>query len=99
MTDEKGYLAGWSNYATYCIHLWLTSDDEPYKYWTNLAQKLLNEQERPASHLRDALHAQISDAMPPLDGMWCDLMVNTLEEVNWQEIAEAFLKDKEKEDD
>ena len=98
MTDEKGYPAGWSNYATYCIHLWLTSDDEPYKYWTNLA-KLLDEQEHPASHLRDALRTQISDAMPQLDGMWSDLMVNTLEEVNRQEIAEVFLKDKEKEDD
>jgi hypothetical protein len=92
MTDEKGY-QGWTNYGTWCIHLWVTNDEQPYVYWTKLAQKLLNEEEHATAHLRDALKAHFDDAMPALDGMWSDLMTNALEEVNWQEIAEALLKD------
>jgi hypothetical protein len=99
MADEKGY-HGWTNYATYCIYLWLTNEDESYKYWTRRAQELLDdEQEHPAEHLRDALQDQISAKMPKLEGMWSDLLIHTLGEVNWQEIAEALLEDKKKEND
>jgi hypothetical protein len=91
MSEEKGY-QGWTNYPTWCIHLWITSDNQPYIYWTKRAQKLLNQQEHATLHLRDALRAHFEDAMPALDGMWSDLMTNALKEVNWQEIAEAILK-------
>jgi hypothetical protein len=98
MTDEKG-CQGYANYQTYCVHLWITSDDETYKYWANLAHKLIIEQEHPREHLRDALQAHFKDAAPKLEEMWSDLMTNTLEEVNWQEIATALMEDMEKEDD
>jgi hypothetical protein len=33
MTEGEGY-NGWSNYETWCVHLWATSDNEKtYRYW------------------------------------------------------------------
>jgi hypothetical protein len=96
MTDEKG-CQGYANYQTYCVHLWITSDDEPYKYWANLAHKLLIEQEHPREHLRDALQAHFKDAAPKLEGMWSDLMAK-LEEVKWMGIATALTEDIERKD-
>lgn len=86
---------GWTNYGTWCIHLWISNEEPVYRYWNELAQKILDEHEYPKAHLRDALKDQFEDAMPPLEGMWSDLMTNTLEEVNWHEIAEALLEDKQ----
>ena len=30
--DTKGY-NGWTNYETWCVHLWLSNDEGSYTYW------------------------------------------------------------------
>jgi hypothetical protein len=39
MTDDtKGY-NGWTNYETWCVHLWLTNEEGSYRYWREEAER------------------------------------------------------------
>src|SRR4051794_18704009 len=30
---------GWANYETWCVHLWLTNEEESYRYWREEARR------------------------------------------------------------
>lgn len=42
MTKEERY-NGWTNYETWCVHLWLSNEEGSYRYWREEAQRHLNE--------------------------------------------------------
>ena len=37
---------GWTNYETWCVHLWLTNDSGSYCYWSDQATVHLNDSAR-----------------------------------------------------
>ena len=37
-SDTKTY-NGWTNYETWCVHLWLSNDEGTYRYWREEAER------------------------------------------------------------
>ena len=95
---------GWSNYETWCVNLWMSSDEGSAAYWEMIAQDIAEcaddyVDSYPESfslveiakyRLADRLRdeMQIPD---DLEGLWRDLVGSALDEVDWSEIAESML--------
>ena len=79
---------GWSNYPTFAVYTWLSNVEDDWRYL----------QGKSAREIEDYVTA----TMPELEGMWADLLQSALDDVNWQEIAEAVspedAEDEEEED-
>ena len=103
---ERKTYNGWTNYETWAVNLWLTNEEWSEKYWRGEADTLF-EQACSANHqtftpseharfmLADQLKEEISANVPDaLDGtMFSDLIGAALSEVDWSEIANAFLEE------
>lgn len=107
MSTDKTY-NGWTNYETWCVNLWLTNEEGSDSYWREQADTYFEQASR-ANHrtftpsenarfmLADVLKEQVEEGCPLLSeaSMYSDLMGAALSEVNWSEIANAFLEDVE----
>jgi hypothetical protein len=97
---ESGY-QGWTNYETWAVNLWLGNEQVSSNYWNETAQNAYDEakagqyltrMEAATIALSETLKAEIEEAAPELEnGMFSDLLNAALSEVNWREIAEAYL--------
>lgn len=104
MTEDKTY-NGWTNYETWCVNLWLTNDEGSDSYWREAAEECKADVSDPNEYsaddgehhaaitLADRIKGAMEDAMPTVDGMWSDLLQSSISEVNYYEIAKAFLED------
>jgi hypothetical protein len=107
--DTKGY-NGWTNYETWCVHLWLTNEEPSYRYWREEAARHRKEA-RTCSNVREGiwtielaegaglasqLKSEIGDASPIEEAsLFSVLLGAALSEVDWHEIADAFLEELE----
>ena len=106
-TDANRY-EGWSNYETWCVSLWINNEQASYEYWRGEAQRhreeapicdmvkddLWSVEEAPIYKLADQLNQEINDAAPIEDAsLYTDLLLASLGQVNWHEIAESLLED------
>ena len=84
-TQEKGTYNGWSNYETWCVNLWLTSEPGTSEYLTQIAT-----QERMEDRQRgDDLKSFVEEMMPHNGAsLASDLLTSALSQVDWQEIIE-----------
>ncbi len=85
---------GWTNYATWCMHLHITSDEIPYNYARWLATSADDSDDR-AKVIETWITEEV---LPTFSDTWygvmvSDLISSTLSDVNWQEIADAFLEE------
>ena len=84
---------GWSNYETWCVHLWLTNEYDLYQTALAVTEK------SPQPDV--ALEEWVLDCWPDwqsvepndLHGMFSDLIGTSLDRVDWTEVANALLED------
>lgn len=96
----KGY-NGWANYETWCVHLWLTNEEGSYRYWREEAGRHRKENGEDASGtLAEQLKCELEEASPIEEAsLFSDLLNAALGEVDWFEVADAFLEDVEPDDE
>jgi hypothetical protein len=87
MPDEDGGYNGWTNYPTWDVHLWLTSDEETY----NAASGVVADAGAPSRAAGD-LKEWIEGRNPLTDpaSLYSDLLGWALQSVNWDEVARAL---------
>lgn len=75
---------GWSNYATWCVHLWLSNEKGSYYAAREVVASDWDADNayRSARALRDFVESECVDAG--------DLLGAALSEVDWEELATAF---------
>lgn len=97
MSDETKKYNGWANYETWCVHLWLTNEEGSYRYWREEAGRHWREgREEAAENLSEQLKSELEEASPVQEAsLFSDLLTASLGEVDWFEVAEAFLEDVE----
>ena len=87
---EQGY-NGWDNYETWCVNLWLSSNDQET---VNIIHELVAEADTPYS-AGQAIREYVEDLNPVGDqaSMFTDLLNGALSVVNWGEVAQAFTEE------
>jgi hypothetical protein len=94
---------GWTNHATWCVNLWMTSNDEAtYKEWRRIARSVYRKSHATATlTLRQSAEYEFSRILKdkhsednPLEptGVYSDLLSSALDSVNWDEISRAFIE-------
>lgn len=104
MTDAT--YNGWSNYETWAVHLWLSSEEPSYRFWGERAESWHQEpstsdywtQEESAKinlaeELKDAHEEGAEFFAADTASVYADLLTSALQDVDWYEIAEALLAD------
>ncbi len=84
--DERGY-NGWTNYATWNVHLWLTNDPQTEATVRSLALRAPSLYEA-----AQAIRTFVEDRNPLAEqaSLYTDLLGNALGHVDWDAVAHAF---------
>jgi hypothetical protein len=102
--EHKEY-NGWWNYETWAVKLWLDNDHGTYLYMRARAAEVLAEHADDgatdddafktefADFLRDHHQEAAADFIGDRTSVFSDLISAALSEVNWYELAEAYLDD------
>lgn len=109
MAENDDTYNGWSNYETWCVSLWLNNEEGTYRHCRSLAREATNVaedsprvrdgiwtiEEATRLLLADALREFLEELNPLADqaSVFSDLVSAALSEVNWHEIADAFLEE------
>ena len=98
MTEDKTY-NGWTNYPTWNVNLWLSNDEGTYNY---VRESIFGSAYDPADcekpariDAADTIKTIVRDELAPDLGasFAADLLGYALDQVNWLEIADAWLED------
>lgn len=97
---------GWTNYETWAVNLWLENSEGDYREWTERADAAFGEvidkadEESYDDCVAEAAHDlardmrnELAEAAPDLGcTLWADLLSAALSEVDWYEIATAWVQ-------
>ena len=87
-TREKTY-NGWTNYETWNVKLWLDNEQNSADDMARMARRTTE-----AGKLAREIKDYVQEYSPDLGAsMFADLLNAALSEVDWYEIAEAYIKD------
>ena len=94
---------GWSNYETWCCHLWLSNEQATWDHWTERAadqleqdsdSEVLNVTEAAQRRLGAELKESIADdigAVLPAASMLTDLLTSAVQNIDYDEVAAAMV--------
>jgi hypothetical protein len=107
--EQDSTYNGWINYETWATHLWLTGDEQIYRscqlhattsresapVCDQVSQKIWSVEEATRFLLADRLKKNVEDESPLSDGgtLYSDLLESAISEIDWHEIADAFLEE------
>lgn len=98
MTTTDTTYNGWANYPTWAVNLWLSNDEGLYRN----AQQLVSDwatssDDRHTIELADDFKTWVRDGLAPdLEASFAaDLLGYALDQVDWMEIANAWIEDAE----
>ncbi len=94
-TKDETY-NGWKNYPTWAVNLWLENDEPLYRETLTMA-KFARRQADPSNGLASSLRYWVTDELAPDLGATfaADLLRYAFGEVDWHEIADAWLENLE----
>ena len=99
---------GYENYETFSVHLWLSNEKKMYdlmlefvksaRELTNIEDdehSILSRKEQTKNHLAAMIRTVVEEDNPLKDddGLYSDLLLASLSDVNWFEIARSFLEE------
>lgn len=84
---------GWTNYETWCVNLWLENEESTYNDLREMAKEEENA-EGLADRLKDYTETLLED-LTEGGGLAADLILSALGVVDWFEIAEKLIEDRE----
>ena len=107
MANDNDRYNNWTNYETWNVALWLDNDQGTQEWVQDLAQScweaasptdVLTRDEAARFALADALKEWHEERVAELSlqGVFADLLNAALESVAWQEIADHYLEDADK---
>jgi hypothetical protein len=97
--DDQGH-NGWRNYETWAANLHISNDQGSVIYWEDAAREAIDAAENDPTFtrrenalfaLRDRLKEEYEAACPAVEGMYEDLLLGALGEIDWREIAEHMI--------
>ncbi len=83
---------GWTNKTTWLVKLWIDNEQSSQDYWLERASNVDGQIYTLESELMD----YFQDEMLPKgleNGLYSDLLMSALAEVNWAEIARSLIED------
>lgn len=93
MTDET--YNGWKNYPTWNVNLWLNNDEGLYHQTLAMVSEIRNHAKLVRVETADMLKSFVCEELAPDLGasFAADLLGYALDQVDWFEIADAWLED------
>ena len=91
---------GWTNYETWNYKLWLDNDEESYFKQQSLLKFVINteQEENQVFKMSELLKVECMNNEPNLQpSFYSDVLSASLKEVNFYEIAEAYIEDNKEE--
>ena len=93
-SDEQGH-NGWKNYPTWNVNLWLSNDEGLYHQTVAMVSETRDHAKLVRVETADMLKSFVRDELAPELGasFAADLLGFALDQVDWFEIADAWLED------
>ena len=89
---------GWTNYETWCVKLHMDNEESLQRCFEQAARETVRDcGDRAVCVLADRIEEWHKDAMPEVQGVFCDLLNASLSEVNWHEIARNLVDEYQEE--
>lgn len=96
----KAEYNGWINYETWCVHLWLTNEQESYERLVAMGRqaradaKGIGRESTALHNLAGEIQAWVNDLLPDLGASLAEDLLNAaVGEVDWHEIAANIMSE------
>lgn len=92
---------GWTNRETWLINLWMSNDEGSQAHAWASPEEIASRGvrvHRSAYAVGLELFDWHEEAMPEVSGVWADMIIHTLNKVNWTEIAEHLMAERRRVD-